>query len=255
MKIITVYLFFAINLFACKIGSLDAGDCLEVEYRHKSEAELAAMSPRQLMVEEVKEEIYHGYSTFFDKDHDDDYRIITGNYLDKFGNQIWPILIKFMDEFDPKRSSKCEQMLFQNASRIASVIDNYEIRLRATKDGQLAMEALQRSVDRMRAAGFDKSDHVMYSDFSISALHLEMAKGTNIHDEMIRATLQARHSIQMSESEYLEFSNFLTELDPTYPTWSEAGEYGPPMLLKESKRYFEGYLKFKAKKSGSEVVK
>jgi hypothetical protein len=75
-----------------------------------------------------------------------------------------------------------------------------------------------------------------------------MARGTNIRDEMIRATLQSRHKVQMTESEYLEFSNFLTSLDPTYPIWSEVGEYGPPTTLKESKRYYEAYVKFKAKK-------
>lgn len=117
-----------------------------------------------------------------------------------------------------------------------------------TEAGRLAIEALERAVDRMRKAGFDKSDHELNSRFEQSLHHLAMAKGTNIHDEMIRATLLARHKVIMTEDEYLAFSNFLTALDPSYPTWSAPGDYGPPTLLKESKKYYEAYLKFKAKR-------
>lgn len=99
----------------------------------------------------------------------------------------------------------------------------------------------------MRQSGFDKIDHNFNNRFNLSLHHLEMAQGTNIRDEMIRATLSARHKVRMPENEYLAFSNFLVSLDPTYPSWSEVGENGPPALMKESGKYYAAYLKFKAK--------
>jgi len=99
--------------------------------------------------------------------------------------------------------------------------------------------------DTAMDAGFDKTEHNRNSYFSLASHYLEMAKGTNIRDEMIEATLQAKHKIQMTDEELLEFSNYLVSLDPTYPTWSDVGEAGPPALVKDSKRYYDAYLEFK----------
>lgn len=261
MKALIVLLFVGVNFFACDFRSLSQKEtsanemvtpsstpkikeCEKTDYKHKSEAEIAAMTPAQWIDEMVSEQLYH-MPAFEDETAD-----LLGDYIYKEGVKILPLLIEYLNDYDPKGSSDCDRsgMRFAISSAYADSLDNTIFRLRGTTEGRLAIEALGRGVGRMREAGFEKSDHKFNGRFNLSLHHLEMAKGTNIRDEMIRATLRARHGVQMTESEYLDFSNFLTSLDPAYPTWSDVGEYGPPPLMAESKRYYEAYLKFKARK-------
>jgi hypothetical protein len=201
------------------------------------------MSPTQLIDEDVSEQLHHMPAL------GDHYGSLIRKYIFEKGVKMLPIWTEYMNDYDPKKSSsRCKEMRFHVAMAELSHIDDRVTRLRATKEGQLSINSLERAIERMREAGFDKGEYEQKSNFNFALHTLEMAKGTNIRDEMIRATLQARHKVQMTESEYLEFSNFLTSLDPTYPTWSEVVEYGPPTTLKESKKYYETYLKFKAKK-------
>lgn len=267
MKFLIILLFILINLFACNFGSLnhtqqsenemvvksptsETDDCRKENYKHKAEADLAAMTPAQLIDEDVKELTYHTSAMSALSDSSDDYGLLIGKYIDKYESRILPALTTYINEYDPKAPPYCDDragIRFYVASGILNGLDSGVFRLRATKEGKLAIESLERGVKRMRGAGFAEVDHEFYSRFNISSFHVEMMKGTNVRDEMIRATLLARHKVQMTENEYLEFSTFLTSIDPTYPTWSKVGEYGPPTLLVDSKKYYEAYLKFKTK--------
>lgn len=221
--------------------SLITDACVEENYSHKSEAQLAAMTPVQLIDEEVKEQLYHMPSF-------DNYGFLIYKYVRKAGVKILPVLIQYVNEYDPKTPSKCERTRFYVASEEMSGLDRGLIRIRSVKDGQVAVEAIERAVDRMKNAGFDKKEHKYSGYFDFAMLVLKGLKGINERDVLIRDTLRRRHDVQMTDAELLEFSNFLVSLDPTYPTWSEIGEYGPPALLKDPNKYFEAYLKFKVKK-------
>ncbi len=260
MKVLIILLFVGISFFACDLGGLnqnhksenetsassspiETDDCGKQNYKHKSETEIAAMTSAQRIEEMVNEQIYHMPAL------GDDYGSLINKYTKKDGIKILPILIKYMNDYNPNKFSDCDRysMRFFIATVEASNLDNNFIRLRGTKEGQLAIESLERGIERMRKAGFDKDDHRKNGNYESALLYLELLEGINIHDDDIISTLQARHNIQMNESESLKFSNFLTSLDPTYPSWSEVGEYGPPRVLENSEKYYEAYLKFKAK--------
>lgn len=260
MKVLIILLFVGISFFACDLWSLnhtqksenetvvlsptpETDNCRTQNYKHKSEAEIAAMTSAQRIEEMVNEQIFHMPAL------GDDYGSLINKYTKKDGIKILPILIKYMNDYNPNKFSDCDKysMRFFVATVEASNLDNNFVRLRGTKEGQLAIESLERGIERMRKAGFDKDDHRKNGNYESALMYSEQLKGINIHDDDIISTLQARHNIQMNESELLKFSNFLTSLDPTYPSWSEVGEYGPPRLLENSEKYYEAYLKFKAK--------
>lgn len=266
MKTLAVLLFVVINLFGCNFGSLnykasseselvvtsptpDTSGCVEKNYRHKSEAELAAMTPRQLIDENVKEQLYHAPAL------DDLYSgDLIYKYIRKAGVNILPVLTDFMNAYDPKNASKCESTRFFVAMGDASGFDRGLMRLRGIKDGQLAIEALEMAVERMRAAGFDNDENRQKSGLDLALLNLRSQKGTNERDWLIQNTLRLRQNVQITDDNLMEFSNFLISLDPAYPTWSEVKGSGPPWVLMRSKRYYKAYLKFKAKKSGGKVI-
>jgi len=223
-------------------------ECAENPYRHKSIEELSAMSPSQLIDESIKEQLYHQGDSSNVENHDNAYAFSFDQYLKKVEVQkLLTVLTQYL-VYDPGTESKCKETGFFVASATVGSIDNGVVRLRALPEGRLAIAALEKSVQRLKDAGLADTDHDRNYLFNLSAHQLEMAKGTSIRDEIIRATLEVRHKIQMSESEYLEFSNYLTSVDPKYPTWSEVGEYGPPTLVKDSQKYFDAYAKFKSSK-------
>jgi hypothetical protein len=271
MKTLIVLLFVVINLFACNLGSASykpksesetvvtsptpkPDTCVEANYKHKSEAELTAMPPAQRIDEVVKEQLYHMPNV-------EDYPASLGIYLRKDGVQVMPVLTEYMNAYDPKNYSKCEGMRFHVAFTRSGDIDDNVVRLRGIKEGQLAIDALERGIERMRDAGFDKSNHKRSGDFNFALLHLKLLKGINISDRSIMDTFWVQHKIKMSDSELLEFCNFLILRDPTYPAWSEmtglikdhsrTNEAGYPLqvyLLKKPERYYEAYLEFKKTK-------
>jgi hypothetical protein len=208
------------------------------------------MSASQLFDEQVKEQHYHSAIGWGPKDHDDSYAFSIGRHLDIIDPRIIvPILSGVFADFNPKAASDCGATKFHVASATLSDLDNGKIRIRSFPEGRKAIDALETAVDKLRKAGFDAPDHPKAFLFNLSDHNVQMAKETNIRDEMIRASLETRNRVTMTEAEYIDFSNFLTTLDPKYPTWSEVGDYGPPTLVKDSGRYFEAYRKFKTQKN------
>ncbi len=261
MKTLVVLLFVVVNVFACTFDSVsykakfesasvaespapDTRDCQEDNFKYKSESEVSAMTPRQLIDEEVKRQL----NTFDDFTAWGDYGSLISKYVHKSGIKVLPVVVEYMNTYDPKRNSECEETRFRVAFTTSDGIDNAVVRLRGISEGQLALEALEHAAQRMNEAGLDNPDNKSRGSFDFVMLHLKGQKGTNIRDGIIRDTLQLRLKVQISDEELLEFSNFLISLDPTYPTWSKVGEIGPPPLLKDSKKYHEAYLKFKTKK-------
>lgn len=154
MRALVVLLFFVLNLFACDLGSLKYKpdsesesvapsptpdtSCLEKNYRHKSEAELAAMTPRQLIDELIKSNpaSFDSYSAVAD------YESSINRLVRKAGVNALPVLTEYMNGHDPTSASKCEELRFAVASRTANDLDRFEFRLRAKREGQLAIDAL-----------------------------------------------------------------------------------------------------------------
>lgn len=259
MKTLLALLLICLNLFACDFRSLnhrptlengsvgtshtpDPNACVEENYKHKTEAEIAAMTPAQRINEEVKEQFYH-----MPAGAGDPYPSLLPEYIRKDGVKAMPVLTEMANQYNPNTTSRCERMRFFVAFLIANDIDEAVIRLRATKEGLSTIEALEGALRRMNEAGFD-NEQQKRRDYEPYMGNLKRLRGGSIKDGIIQDTLRLKHNIQMSEEELLEFSNFLTALDPTYPGWSEIESATPPLVMKDSKKYYEAYLKFKARK-------
>jgi hypothetical protein len=227
--------------------------CLEKNYQLKSKASLAAMTPRQLIDELVKFNP-DTFDPYFEDINSEElnYEWLVGKYVRKTGTKALPVLTEYMNAFEPQSASYCEGLRFSIARRLAHDLDRFEFRLRGTKEGQLAIDAFERAIERGEKPGVKEKS--LKEDRTI---FLRELKGVNEVDQAIRETFLMRKSIEMSESELLKFSNFLTERDPTYPSWSERdfvkdysriNKAGNPLqvyILKKPERFYEAYLAFK----------
>lgn len=230
------------------------------KYKHKSETEIAQMTPVQRVDEYAEERSYHQYDTL------DDYFILVDKYIRRDGLKAVPRLTEIIDEYDPPRSSgkrgrKGER--FDAAWMLLDSIDGHAVRLRALEEGRRAIDALERSVERMRAAGYGKKDQhgwERHGRFNGVVRNIESAKGINSIDDSIRDTFRLEYKIILSDAELIEFSNFLVAKYPEYPSWSETNyfrdytqlnEAGNPLwvyALKKPERYFEAYTELKKTK-------
>lgn len=229
-------------------------------YGHKSEAELARMTPAQRVDEWVDENVHHRF------DLDDEYSDVIHKYVMRDGLAALPRMIEIMDEYDPtkfregkgrrgERFDACWEMLAD--------IDGHTVRLRASLEGGRALDALERAVKRMRAAGYgQKEQHEweQHGRFDLALKALEEGRGVNSADRAIRETFWVRYKLKMSDEELLAFSNFLVARDPAYPSWSEQdfikdytriNEAGNPFqrhVMKKPERFHEAYTDFKKPK-------
>lgn len=190
------------------------------KYKHKSEAEIKALTPAQRVDEWVNEQVHHRFDVL------DDQTELLRKYVTPDGLKALPRLIEIIDEYDPTRASgrrghKGDR--FDACWLMLGYIDDFAVRLRGSEEGKRATNALEQAVGRMRAAGYgqkDNSDAKQYV-FELAEGKLKYANGINFTDEAIRDTFWVQHKIQMSDQELLEFSNFLIARDSTYPSWSE----------------------------------
>jgi len=244
-----------IILFLCLI-SFAPFTVQAAKYRHKSEAEIAQMTPAQRVDEYADEQAYHKYDVL------DEHSELIEKYIRVDGLKALPRLIEIIDEYDPRRSSgksgrKAER--FDGMWILLSNLDNFVVRVRASEDGRRAMDALERAIGRMRAAGYGQPDQhgwEKHGRIESAAANLKEAKGINSRDESIRDTLRLEYKIILSNVELFRLSNFLTKNYSDYPGWSKTIYFrdftqfnyaGNPLwthTLREPKRFYEAYLEF-----------
>ncbi|HYG78946.1 MAG TPA: hypothetical protein VD861_01080 [Pyrinomonadaceae bacterium] len=230
-------------------------------YRHKSEAEIARMTPAQRVDEWVNEQVHHRY------DLDDDHADVIKKYVLRDGLAALPRIIEIIEEYDPTRFREGEGRRgerFDACWLLLSYVDRRAIRLRGSDEGRRAMRALEDAVNRMRAAGYGrKGQHEweQHGRFDLAVMYLEEAKGISLTDEAIRDTFRLEYKVLLSDEELLAFSNFMAERYPEYPGWSEQNfikdytqinEAGNPArihTMKKPERFYEAYQKFKKTRS------
>jgi hypothetical protein len=86
------------------------------------------------------------------------------------------------------------------------------------------MEALERAINRMRAAGYGQEDQhewEQHGRFNLALMNLKESKGISLTDQAIRDTFRLEYKILLSDEELLAFSNFMAARYPQYPSWSE----------------------------------
>jgi hypothetical protein len=205
----------------------------------------------------VNEQVHHRY------DLDDEHHALIKKYVLRDGLAALPRLVEIMEEYDPARFSEGRGRRgerFDACWQMLGYIEWQAVRLRASEEGRRAMGALERAVERMRAAGYGrKGQHEWerHGRFELALMILKQAKGVGFADKAVRETLWVRYQVQVSDEELLAFSNFLVARDPAYPAWSEKdfikdytriGEAGYPLrvhVMKKPERFYEAYLEFK----------
>lgn len=224
---------------------------------HKSETKIARMTPAERVDELIEEHFHHRYDVLDEQ----------GDLIEKHilldGTKALPRLVERINEYDPLRpngNKETKYWRFEACWFMLSSMDNMAFRLRAAEKGRYAIDALERSVERMRVAGFDAQDNSYNGIFTMVGNTVKNAKGINGKDLSIQDTFRFLYKIKLSDAELLDFSNYLTEHYPEYPSWSknqmvmddtEISPAGLPVrnaMLINPERYREAYLEFKKTK-------
>lgn len=218
------------------------------DYKHRSEAEIAAMSPSQRVDEYFKEQRFHNVDSIDKYTAGRDQGGMINEYILKDGVKALPALADIANRYHPDVNDNYELAdEFYIALQIAESIDSVVVRIRATEEGRFALKVFEEVLNRMKKAGFNDEKNKWKNDYSreLDTLRVLQGKSLSLTDETIRETLKEKHKTQMSDEEMIKFSNYLTLLDPTYPSRCEFIS-GSPDTCKDSKEYYEAYLKFKA---------
>ncbi len=257
MKFLVILLFVVINLFGCNFSVLTKNpfsnddSCSEKRYKPKSEAIVASMTTRQL----IDELIQFRPNEFRTYEELTDYRISIEKRIRQAGVKALPIFTEYFENSYHKQSAfDCDKSRFDRVDNIAWDLDRFDFRLRGTDKGKLTIDAFERAIKRVEKPGFTKKA-VSYYRKTLNDL-----KGINHYDISIQETFWVRYGLEMSKSELVEFSNFLINLDPTYPSWSdrdfikdysrinEAGNPRQVRVMKNPERFYKAYLEFKKTK-------
>jgi hypothetical protein len=211
-------------------------------YKHKTEAEIARMTPEQRIDEEIRERDHLTNATDKQDDLIRKYRVMDGV-------KGAARLIELMDSYEPKRLRDRAG----DAYMIANDIDENSVRLRASPEGRRVIAAIERLTARIRSSGSNSE--------SLETM-LRQMKGVNFTDQAVRDTLWMRYRINLSDAELLEFSNYLVKHHPDYPRWStrystrdNSNKRDPSLgtlvlIMKEPRRYYQAYLAFKKRLPG-----
>lgn len=173
---------------------------------------------------------------------------MINDYILKDGVKALPALAVIANRYHPDIQDNYELAVdFFIALQLVEQIDNVVIRISAPAEGRSAIKVFEDVLNRMKKAGFGDEKNKWNNDYSreLDTLKILQGKDISFSDTNIRDSLRVRHKIQISDEEMIKFSNYLTSLDPTYPSRCEIIS-GSPDVCKDSKEYYEAYLKFKA---------
>jgi len=219
--------------------------CAQFGSGHKSEEQIARMTPDQRVEEFCKEHARHLFSFH------DEYEDLLKGYLFKDGLKVIPQVIREIEAYDPTRRESAGQQKFRRyeaAVFILSQFDWHVFRVRAFAEGRQAIEALKRSSENHRIAHLNSKEDEEYEMRRRYELHLSYIRqleGNSFKDEFMQKTLKTRYNISLSDEELSAFVNYLIEKDPYYPSWSKVKSE----LLVNPEQYYQAYLEYKAKNS------
>ena len=201
--------------------SLSATLSAQSAYRHKSEAEIAKMTPEQRVEEACKEHTHHLTRI------PDDQMTMIGRFLDQDGMKVLVPATKIIKELDPtipRQSSEEKYRKFEAAAWIILGVDSSHRRIRTTDEGRQAILVIKQVSENLRTMLYKKETgkegNLPYY-YAEAGSCLKELEGVNRTDGIIQTTLERKYKIKLSEKELAAFSEFLVSQDPTYPAWSE----------------------------------
>jgi hypothetical protein len=225
-------------------------------YHHKSEGDLARMTPEQRAEEYCNEYARHGL-----------YHLEYGELLDRYiflqPLSVAAQMARIIDAYDPRNKSRSREKADRayEACILVTSIDERAIRLRASAEGRTAILAMKQLSQNMLAAHFEKDEDIDQNRrrYELLISWVGEVEGVNYCDQAIENTLRLRYKIQFSEGELIRFVDYLITEDPYYPAWSAREEYkdltqrneaGNPiwyLIVKKPEPFYKAYLQFKAK--------
>jgi len=218
------------------------------------------MTPVERVDEYIDEHFHHRWDVL------DEQGDLIEKYILLDGTKALPRIIERMNRYDPSRQNGNKitaYWKFEACWFLLNRMDVTAFRLRSSEEGRRAIDALEKSVERMRAAGFavdDIDDGEKHSDNGIYIMvgnEVKEMKGVNLKDKSIQEAFRILYKVKLSDSEILDFSNYLIERYPDYPSWSkmkmvkdetQINSAGNPLqfhIVETPKRYYEAYLEFK----------
>lgn len=231
--------------------------------KHKSETKIAKMTPDKRVDEFIDEHFHHRWDVL------DDQGELISKYILLDGTKALPRIIERINAYDPSRPNGNKETKYWKFEACWFLLNNMDVtafRLRSSEEGRRAINALEKSVERMRAAGFavdDIDDREKHSDNGIFIMvgnDVRDLKGINSKDKSIQDAFRIIYKVKLSDSEVLNFSNYLTERYPDYPSWSkmkvvkdetQINSAGYPLqfhIVEKPERFYETYLEFKKTK-------
>jgi hypothetical protein len=222
-------------------------------FGHKSEAEVARMTPEQRVEESCRHYVRHKFALC-------DYGDLIEGYVERDGLRAVPYLIKTIDSYDPTRRAargETRWLRCEHAWMMLDAIDVSVVRLRASDEGRRAIAALKQLAGRMQAAGFDTDaeEHTRwYYERTVDSIK-EM-EGLSGADEAIQKTLKLKYKISLSDEKMLDFVNYLIVDDSRYPSQcdremykdladrNEAGNPRQYPIEKNIEVFYKAYLRY-----------
>ena len=224
----------------------------QLPYKHKSEAEISRMTPVEKVDEYCLDEAIHGGHLSTDSYTD---LLVKNIYQD--GLKSLPRIGQIIDEYRPSkvggRGDK-DFLRYQTANFLLGGIDSNVIRIRGYKEGKEAINAVKRSVERMKAmekSASSNSAYEMQRRIGLSETYIKLLEGLSLSDRCIKDTFKLTYGIELSEKELLDFVNYLVSFDPTYPAWSQKGKSTINIrncVYQTPERFFTAYNEFKKHK-------
>lgn len=214
--------------------------CGDAQFEHKTETEIAAMSPEEKMDQMVLEQMFHVPFS-----GDDNYKLLH-DHLVQDGLKILPKAIEYANAYDPK-ASECRDRAnarLLTAAMYLHLVDFVKIRLRGVESGRNAIDALEQAIVRKSKEDIENQKGSSSRTNLLTTL-LNQIRGGGIIGDEIQQALRDRYNIHLSDNEMLQLSNFLISLDPSYPSWRSFGR--DEMSPSESEKFYNAYLKFKSK--------
>jgi hypothetical protein len=233
--------------------------CCAQVHAHKSDSDVARMTPEQRVQEYCTELFRHGL-------WHREYMSLLDDSIMRDGLKGVPAMVDVIDKFDPanvRTSGRGRDDQSYAAEILLGGLDTGYFRLRAFQEGKAAIDAVRRVVERMRAAHYesapDEGERSKKLRYEISLGILKDLEGINDYDRALRDTMELRHKIKLSDNELLDFCNYLVARNPNYPSWSEpdwyrdhnrindAGNPAQYRILQNIEPFYEAYQKFKQK--------
>ena len=219
--------------------------CAQFGSGHKSEEQIARMTPDQRVEEYCEEGARHEFLSHLK------YKGLLLEYLCQDGLKVIPQVVREIEAYDPTSSEEEAHNRFwhyYSAAFILTELDDRMFRVRVFPEGRRVIEAMKRLSEKLRMAQFESKGEmkrVMGQRYEMHLLYVNKLEKECIKDRLIQKALLKKYKIDLSDEDLSAFVKYLIEHAPYYPSWSKTD----PDLQINPDPYYQAYLEYKAKRA------